>query len=34
MTENIVVQGIVLDTSLLKEYDKRLVILSAELGRT
>ena len=33
MTENIVVQGIVLDTSLLKEYDKRLVILSAELGR-
>lgn len=33
MVENIVVQGIVLDTSLLKEYDKRLVILSAELGR-
>ena len=33
MYESITVQGIVLDTSLLKEYDKRLVILSAELGR-
>lgn len=33
MRENIIVSGIVLDTSLLKEYDKRLVILTAELGR-
>ena len=33
MNETVTVQGIVLDTSLLKEYDKRLVILSAELGR-
>lgn len=33
MRENIVVSGIVLDTSQLKEYDKRLVILTAELGR-
>nr|MCR5632927.1 DNA repair protein RecO [Eubacterium sp.] len=30
---NIVVQGIVLDTSLIKEYDKRLVILTSKLGR-
>ena len=33
MYENITVHGIVLDTSLLKEYSKRLVILTAELGR-
>ncbi len=33
MYENITVQGIVLDTSLIKEYDKRLVLLTAELGR-
>ena len=33
MHDNITVQGIVLDTSLIKEYDKRLVILTAELGR-
>ncbi len=33
MYENITVHGIVLDTSLLKEYDKRLVILTSELGR-
>ncbi len=33
MHDNIVVQGIVLDTSLIKEYDKRLVILTSKLGR-
>lgn len=33
MYDNVTVNGIVLDTSLLKEYDKRLVILTAELGR-
>ncbi|MBO4591894.1 MAG: DNA repair protein RecO [Eubacterium sp.] len=33
MVDSISVKGIVLDTSLLKEYDKRLVILTAELGR-
>lgn len=33
MYENITVQGIVLDTSLVKEYDKRLVILTTDLGR-
>lgn len=33
MIDSISVNGIVLDTSLLKEYDKRLVILTAELGR-
>ncbi|MCR5543282.1 MAG: DNA repair protein RecO [Eubacterium sp.] len=33
MFDEVIVQGIVLDTSLLKEYDKRLVILTAELGR-
>ena len=33
MFEDVLVQGIVLDTSLLKEYDKRLVLLTAELGR-
>ena len=33
MFDEVTVQGIVLDTSLLKEYDKRLVLLTAELGR-
>jgi DNA repair protein RecO (recombination protein O) len=33
MYDNVTVNGIVLDTSLLKEYDKRLVILTAELGK-
>ncbi|MBO4862973.1 MAG: DNA repair protein RecO [Eubacterium sp.] len=33
MYDNITVRGIILDTSLLKEYDKRLVILTAEQGR-
>ena len=33
MYENVTVNGIVLDTSLLKEYDKRLVILTSELGK-
>ena len=33
MFDEITVRGIVLDTSLLKEYDKRLVILTQELGR-
>ena len=33
MHDNTVVQGIVLDTSLIKEYDKRLVILTSKLGR-
>ena len=33
MYENIEARGIVLDTSLLKEYDKRLVILTENLGR-
>ncbi len=33
MFENTVVRGIVLDTSLIKEYDKRLLILTVELGR-
>ncbi len=33
MHDNIVVQGIVLDTSSIKEYDKRLVILTSKLGR-
>jgi len=30
---NVEVHGIILDTSLIKEYDKRLMILTAELGR-
>ena len=33
MYDNITVQGIVLDTSLVKEYDKRIVLLTVELGR-
>ncbi len=33
MYDNVTVHGIVLDTSLLKEYDKRLIILTAELGK-
>jgi recombinational DNA repair protein (RecF pathway) len=33
MFDNITVQGIVLDTSLVKEYDKRIVLLTVELGR-
>ena len=33
MLDSTVVQGIVLDTSHIKEYDKRLVILTVELGR-
>ena len=33
MYDNQVVTGIVLDTSLIKEYDRRLVILTVEMGR-
>ena len=33
MVQNIEVHGIILDTSLIKEYDKRLVILTSELGK-
>ena len=33
MYDTIEAQGIVLDTSLIKEYDKRLVILTEKLGR-
>ena len=33
MFDNVTVQGIVLDTSLVKEYDKRIVLLTVELGR-
>ncbi len=33
MFDNIEARGIVLDTSLIKEYDKRLVILTENLGR-